>query len=197
MVQSEGIGVDREAERVIEDPVLKQRYIFRRVQASDGAENLQLEFWVEPGGGVLIPHVHPDMAEHFEVLEGEITFLLGRRKIAAGPGEKATAAAGVRHGYQNTGKVTAHGRCEVKHPKDEQLQHFLEDAATLDTQGAFTKRGIPRSFKALLQGAVLLHGYREMVRFTTFPALLQSLFLPPLARMGERRGYRVGGFGAP
>lgn len=182
------------AERVIEDPVLGQRYIFRRVDCEDGGRDLQLEIWVEPGGGVLIPHVHPQMEERFEVLDGQITFLLGRSRVLAGRGEKAIAAPGVRHGYQNTGTATAHLLCQVRHPLDHQLQQFLEDAAVLDRAGAFTKRGIPRSFKALLQGAVLLHEYREMVRFTMPPAALQDLVLGPLARIGKRRGYRAGAF---
>ena len=70
-------------ERVIEDPVLSQRYIFRRAAAEDGREVLQVEAWVQPGGGVLIPHIHPRMEERFEVLAGEVTFLVGRRRVRA------------------------------------------------------------------------------------------------------------------
>lgn len=182
-------------ERVVEDPVLGQRYIFTRVPAENGGNEVQVEMWVEPKGGVLIPHVHPEMDERFEVLEGQVTFLLGRKKIPAGPGEKAVAAAGVRHGYQNTGKVTAHVVCRAQHPNDEQLPQFLEDAAILNAQGAFTKRGIPKSFKGLLQGVVMLNHYREMVRFTQMPAALQPLIFGTLATIGERRGYRAGHFG--
>lgn len=183
------------SERVVEDPVLGQRIIFRRVLVEDGGEDLQLEIWIEPGGGVLIPHVHPQMEERFRVLDGQVTFLVGRKRVLAGPGESATASAGVRHGYQNTGHETAHVICQVRHPHDAQLQQFLEDAAALNRSGAFTKRGIPKSFKATLQGAVLLHHNREMVRFTMPPAAVQDVVLAPLARMGERRGYKVGAFG--
>lgn len=190
--------VDAEAgearERIIEDPVLRQKYIFRRVQADDGGEDLRLEMWVAPGGGVLVPHVHPTMDERFKVLSGEITFLLGRKRIPAYAGEEACAAKGVRHGYQNTGSEEAHVICEVRDPNDEQLRQFLEDSAILDRAGAFTMRGIPRSFKALLQGAVMLHHHRNMVRFSGPPIWLQDLVLGPLAKMGERRGYRVGHF---
>ena len=35
------------AERVVEDPVLAQRYIFRRV-AVDGEEVMQVDTWVDP-----------------------------------------------------------------------------------------------------------------------------------------------------
>lgn len=52
-VPEEGVEVPAEGaevpERVVEDPVLGQRIIFRRVLADDGGEDLQLEIWVEPG----------------------------------------------------------------------------------------------------------------------------------------------------
>lgn len=180
------------AERVVDDPVLGQRYIFRRVLSEDGAEVAQVDTWVDPGGGVLIPHIHCDMEERFEVLAGEVTFLVGRRRLRAGPGEKAAVPAGVRHGYRNTGKVPAHVMCEVEHPQAEQLQLFLEEAAALNREGAFTKLGIPKSPSALLKGAVMLHHYREMVEFTVPPRLLQRLVVGPLARLGKRRGYIAG-----
>jgi quercetin dioxygenase-like cupin family protein len=180
-------------ERVIEDPVLAQRYIFRRATAADGREVLQVEAWVQPGGGVLIPHIHPRMEERFEVLSGEVTFLVGRKRVRAGAGEQAVVAPGVRHGYQNTGKAEAHIMCDAS-PPDAELQQFLEDAAGLARAGRFTKRGIPTSFKGLLQGAILIDHYREMVIFLSPPPFLQRPFVGPLARLGERRGYRAGEF---
>jgi quercetin dioxygenase-like cupin family protein len=183
------------AERVVEDPVLAQRYIFRRI-AADAGEVLQVDTWVEPGGGVVVPHLHPAFEERFNVLEGEVTFLVGRKRVLAGPGEKAIVAPGVRHGYHNAGEKQAHLICEVNHPQADQLQRFLEDAAGLNRTGSFTKRGIPTSFGALLQGAVLIHHYREMVVFTGPPRLLQWPVALPLVRLGERRGYRAGGFAA-
>jgi quercetin dioxygenase-like cupin family protein len=180
-------------ERVIDDPVLCQRYVFRRAVAADGGEVLQVEAWIDPGGGVLIPHVHPAMQERFEVLSGEVTFLVGRKRVRATAGEKAVVAPGVRHGYRNTGKQEAHLMCEASPPVAE-LQEFLEDAATLNRAGKFTKRGIPRSISGLLQGAVMLHHYREMVVFTAPPPVLARPIVARLARAGERRGYRAGRF---
>jgi quercetin dioxygenase-like cupin family protein len=180
-------------EHVVDDPVLEQRYVFRRIPDHDGGEVLQVDAWVEPGGGVLLTHVHPEMEERFEVLAGQVTFVLGRERVIAGPGEKATVAAGVRHGYHNSGTEPAHLICEIRSPLGGQLQAFLEDAAALDRAGAFTKRGIPTGFTALLKGAVMLYHYSDMVVFSPFPALERRLIVP-FARLGERRGYRAGAF---
>ena len=180
-------------ERVIDDPVLSQRYIFRRAVAGDGREVLQVEAWVDPGGGVLIPHVHPVMEERFKVLSGEVTVLVGRKRVRATAGDEAVVAPGVRHGYRNTGAEEAHLICDASPPAAE-LQEFLEDAAALNRAGKFTKRGIPRSLSGLLQGAVMLHHYRDMVVFSMPPPALQRPIIARLARLGERRGYRAGHF---
>jgi len=181
-------------ERVIEDPVLAQRYIFRDAVAEDGVDVLQLETWVQPGGGVLIPHVHPQMEERFKMLEGQVSFLVGRKWIAKGAGEEAVVARGVRHAYRNTGREVAHFMCETR-PRSQELQQFLEDAAGLNRAGKLTKRGVPKSLSGLLAGAVMLQHYREMVVFTFPPPFLQRAVMGPLARVGERRGYRAGSFG--
>jgi quercetin dioxygenase-like cupin family protein len=68
-----------------------------------------VETWVDPGGGVT-PHLHPAMEERFEMLEGRLSFLAGRKWSSAGPGETVVVPAGVRHAYRNKGNETApHG----------------------------------------------------------------------------------------
>ena len=81
-------------------------------------------------------------------------------------------------------------------PSDDALQRFLEDAAALNRAGMFTRRGVPKSLTGLLQGAVMLNHYLDMVLFTAPPPFLQRLVLGPLARLGEARGYRAGSFAA-
>jgi quercetin dioxygenase-like cupin family protein len=180
---------------VIEDPVLRQRLSFSRASDPEGGVVLHVEAWVDPGGGVT-PHLHPLMEERFEMLEGRLSFLAGRRWSSAGPGETVVVPAGVRHAYRNRGDETAHVVCHVRPPST--LQEFLEDVAALGRAGKLTRRGaFPKGFDALLRGAVLAHHYREMV-VLLFPPLpppfVQRLIFPALARLGERRGYRAGHF---
>jgi quercetin dioxygenase-like cupin family protein len=178
-------------ERVIEDPVLRQRFSFERVTGEDGGEVLQVDVWVDPGGGVT-PHVHPAMEERFEVLEGRPSFLAGRKWQTAAPGETVVVPAGLRHAYRNDGDSTAHLLCRARPPST--LQPFLEDASALGRAGLITRHALPKSLKALLAGAIMAEHYREMVvlGFPPFPpGPLQRLLLPPLARLGERRGYRA------
>jgi quercetin dioxygenase-like cupin family protein len=180
--------------QLVEDPVLKQRFSFRRMPEDDGGEVLYVEAWVDPGGGVT-PHIHPAMDERFEVLSGRPSFLAGRKWQDASPGEVVVVPAGLRHAYRNTGDEVAHMVCEARPPSS--LQEFLEDAAALGRAGVTTRHGIPKGPKALLLGAVLAESYRDMV-VLLFPPMppppLQRLLFPALARLGERRGYRAGRF---
>lgn len=183
------------SQRVVEDPVLRQRFSFRRTTDADGGEVLHVETWVDPGGGVT-PHIHPGMEERVRVLAGQPSFLAGRKWRTAAPGDTVVVPAGVRHAYRNRADEIAHIVCEARPPSS--LQEFLEDTAALGRAGKLTRRGaFPKGPAALLQGAVMAHHYREMV-VLLFPPMppgpLQRLLFPALARLGERRGYRAGHF---
>ena len=173
----------------VEDPVLRQRYVFSRVPRA-GGEVLEVEVWVDPGGGV-IPHIHPTFEERFEVREGEVTFWLGRKRQVAGAGETVVVPPGARHTYRNRSDAPAYMVCTATPPVPA-LQGFLEDAASLSRAGGFTRQGIPTGWRALLQAAVMLRAYRDDVLILRPPPFVQRLLLDPLARVGERRGYRAG-----
>jgi mannose-6-phosphate isomerase-like protein (cupin superfamily) len=175
------------------DPVLKMRSRFWRTNDA-GVEVLHVETWVDPGGGVT-PHIHPAIEERFEVLEGRTEFLGGRRWSESGPGATVLVPPGTRHAFRNRGSDFTRFVCHATPPST--LQEFLEDAAALSRAGAITGRALPRSFDALLQAAVMVHAHREMATLLAPlpPPPIQRLLIPPLARAGERRGYRAGHLG--
>jgi mannose-6-phosphate isomerase-like protein (cupin superfamily) len=167
--------------RLIEDPVLRQRYSFERRD-----DVLIVDMWVDPGGGVT-PHVHPAMEERFRVLEGRPEFLAGRTWSEAA---EAVVPPGTRHAFRNRGDVPAHIVCEVRPPST--LQEFLEAVAGLSRSGAITRAGLPRTPKGAVQAAVVAHHHRDMVKLG-FP-LPPPAALVPLAKLGERLGYRADAF---
>ena len=57
---------------------------------------------VPPGGGPP-PHVHSREEEGFYILEGEITFLIGDKRLVAGPGMFANMPVGTPHSFKNEG----------------------------------------------------------------------------------------------
>jgi len=54
---------------------------------------------------VVEPHTHPDHADAFWVIEGEVEFTLGEERFAAGPGTWFAAPVGVLHGFRTLTQV--------------------------------------------------------------------------------------------
>jgi mannose-6-phosphate isomerase-like protein (cupin superfamily) len=54
------------------------------------------DIWPRPGHRA-IEHVHPQMEERWEVVEGRAAFRIGGEETVAGPGEAVVAPPGVRH----------------------------------------------------------------------------------------------------
>ena len=158
--------------RLVEDPVLKQRYEFRHV-----GDVLIVEAWVDPGGGVT-PHVHPRMEERFKVLDGEIEFLVGRRwqKLA-----QVVVPAGTRHAFRNRSDREAHMVAIATPPQE--LEEFLTEVAALARRRRFTRRGVPTSLGAIPEIAAVAQRYRATVELET---PLKPL-LPLAARLGSSR----------
>jgi quercetin dioxygenase-like cupin family protein len=165
---------------MVEDPVLRQRLEFSRTTDPGGGEVLHVEIWLDPGGGVT-PHIHPGMEEHFDVLEGNPSFLAGRSWKTAAPGETVVVPAGMRHAYRNRSDHTAHMVCHARPPST--LQEFLEETATLSRAGRISRRGFPTGFRGLRDGLALAARHREMV-VLLFPPM------PPrfIQRLLFRRG---------
>ena len=143
--------------RLVEDPVLRHRLAFEPI---DDGKAVRVEMWVAPGGGVP-PHVHPRMEERFEVLEGELSLLSGRKWGVAKPGETVVVPAGTRHAYANRGTVEAHAVCRAEPPQS--LERFLTEAAALGRAGKLTKSGLPKSPGAAIQSLKLAWRHRKMV----------------------------------
>ncbi len=158
--------------RLIEDPVLRQRYRFTRE-----GDRLTVEAWVDPGGGVT-PHVHPRLEERFKVLDGEIEFLVGRKWVRT---DEVLVPADTRHAYRNASNATAHMVTDVTPPME--LEEFLTEVAELAKARRFTRRGLPTSLTAIPQLAAVAQRYRDTVVLET---PLRPL-LPLLARLGSAR----------
>jgi quercetin dioxygenase-like cupin family protein len=171
---------------MVEDPVLRQRHEFHH----PSGDVLVVESWVDPGGGVT-PHIHPTQHERFEVLAGQCTFTVGRDDVVCGAGEVAEVAPGTRHAYRNDGSEQLHMRCEVTPPMT--LEAFLTDVAAMSRAGLITGGGLPKGWRGLLAGSVLLRSYRDMAVLEMPPLFVQRLG-DLLAPLGERRGFVPGRF---
>jgi quercetin dioxygenase-like cupin family protein len=78
------------------------QYTFLVTGAESGGAYFAMEALVPPGGGPP-PHIHRREDEAFYVLEGQIEFLLGDKRVTAGPGDFVNVPHGNVHCFHNSG----------------------------------------------------------------------------------------------
>jgi mannose-6-phosphate isomerase-like protein (cupin superfamily) len=165
------------------NPLSGEKALLIESAAETGGARIVSEFAVEEGG--FVPggeHVHDVCAEHFEVLEGQITFLVDGREQTLGPGEKLTVQPGSWHRWWNPGGSEVRTRTTVEPAL--RFEEMISVFWGLCADGHTNSKGVPSP----LLGALLATRYREEMRFRQPPQLLQKLLLPPLAALARRRG---------
>jgi quercetin dioxygenase-like cupin family protein len=96
--------------QTVENPDTGERVTF----VSITPELLVMEdVWPRPGHRA-IEHVHPEMEERWEVLEGRAAFRVGRQEREARAGETVVAPPGVPHLAWNPADAPVHLRIEMR-----------------------------------------------------------------------------------
>ncbi|GBC71100.1 hypothetical protein HRbin02_00878 [Candidatus Calditenuaceae archaeon HR02] len=83
------------------------------IDRRDGAPNFELrKFRIRPGG-MIPPHMHPDI-EHIQyVLKGRYRVMLGDREVVVSGGDAILILAGTVHAYFNDGEEDAEFLCII------------------------------------------------------------------------------------
>ena len=171
------------AGQIISNPVSGERITFLRTAADTDGELLAIELELTPDGHVPGMHVHPKQEERFEVLEGTMTFRMGRRKITARAGDVVTVPAGRAHKFANGGDTRAVCRVEVRPALD--MEVLFETACALAEEGKVLRSGMPKPVHL----ALFVHRFRDEVKAPFPPAFIQRASLKPLAVIGRARGH--------
>jgi len=88
---------------------------------------------VLPGGGPP-PHIHHREDESFFVLEGEITFMLGDKKVVAKPGTFIQGPRGIPHAFKNESSTPARMLIHVTPPGFEKfIAEFAQPVPSFDS----------------------------------------------------------------
>ena len=149
--------------------------------ARDG-EDLVIDTRVVPGGGPP-RHVHPGGDERFSIERGEVEFLLGRKRVVAGPGAELVVPRGTRHAFKNVGGEEAVLRAVVSPEPSGKGEQFFRDTAAAAQRGLYTRRGIPTGLRAALELARLLERYQDFVLISNPPPAVQRLLFPLARRL--------------
>jgi Cupin domain len=119
------------------------------------------------------------------VLEGEMTFRVGRERVTLTAGEAVTVPAGTTHAFRNTGAVDARFLAEVTPAL--QFEELLATMFALAAEGRTNAQGMPNP----LQLAVIADAYRDTIRVPFPPAIVQRLGLALVAPLARLCGYRA------
>ena len=172
--------------QVLTNPVTGERAVVR-VGTEDGdPEHAVVDLYVGPGGAVAGEHVHPDMFERFEVLAGKVGLRVDGEERTAGPGEAVDVPPGTPHDWWNAGEEVAHVQVDVRGATIARFEDLLTTTFGLAHEGRTNAKGLP----GVLQLAVIAREYRDVMRFTKPPAVVQAALFGPLAALGRARGLR-------
>jgi quercetin dioxygenase-like cupin family protein len=171
---------------VIENPVTGETMTFLRTATETGGELLQIDMAVRPGGFVPGEHVHPHQEERFAISRGDMTVRIHGVERRYGPGETVTISAGAPHVWWNSGDNEL--RVVVEFRPAGRFAEFITTFFALARTGRTNRRGIPRD---LLQLAATFAEYRDVIRGTRPPWVVQQLLFASLNPIGRLLRYRA------
>ncbi|MGK5556015.1 cupin domain-containing protein [Actinomadura kijaniata] len=76
-------------------------YLVRLSGEHTGGSLAIVEYRFPPGALGAAPHIHHGHEEHFQILDGEVTFDLADGSVAIGAGGTVSVPRGVSHGFRN------------------------------------------------------------------------------------------------
>jgi quercetin dioxygenase-like cupin family protein len=174
-IHSERTTAVIEPGQTLENPVTGERFTFTHTAGTTGGELLAFDFALRPGGAVPIPHVHPVQTERFQVLEGQMRFRVGLRKVVAGPGDVVEVPPGVAHSFANASDQEAKLRVEVRPALA--MEDMFAEVITMAQAGRMNRRGMPRN---LIDLARLARAYDQEAHAPLLSVGVQRLLLAPL-----------------
>jgi mannose-6-phosphate isomerase-like protein (cupin superfamily) len=167
------------------NPLTGEKALLVESAEETAGARLVADFVVEEGGFVPAgEHVHDNCSEHFEVLEGRITFVVNGEEQTLGPGEQFTIPPGAAHRWWNAGEGEVRTRVRIEPAL--RFEEMILVIWGLCADGHTNAKGTPSP----LLGALFATRYRAEIRLRKPPRLVQQILFPPLAALARRRGLK-------
>ena len=165
------------------NPLTGEKALLVESAEESGGARIVSDFVVEEGG--FVPggeHVHDHCTEHFEVRQGQITFVVDGNERTLSEGDEATVEPGTWHRWWNSGEgeVRTRTRVEPALRFEEAIMAFWG----LCADGHTNAEGRPSP----LLGALVATRFRPEIRYRQPPDAVQRLVFPALAAIARLRG---------
>ncbi|KZN23648.1 hypothetical protein A4G99_12225 [Haladaptatus sp. R4] len=151
---------------------------------TDGEYSISLGI-VPAGAGGPDEHVHPNCAERFVVVEGEVVFSVDGEDRTLTAGNGVTVSPGTPHTFRNDSDSLASFTVEIR-PSD-QTRGVITTLFGLAHEGTVRDDGQPK----FLRGMVLADSTAEDTYFTSPPRPVMKVLTTIFAPIGRALGYRA------
>jgi mannose-6-phosphate isomerase-like protein (cupin superfamily) len=167
----------------IANPVTGERVTFLKTSAETDGELVLIDTTVAPGGFVAAEHLHPYQSERFEIVFGEVEFMLGKEISVAKPGDVLMVEPSVPHRFRNVGEEEIRFLTEVRPALS--FETFLQTMFGLASDGKANEKGLPNPLRL----AVIMNEQFNLVRLPFAPAWVQRLALALGVPLGPLFGF--------
>lgn len=147
-------------------------------------EICRFEVWAPPGSGVH-EHVHEQLTETFEVLEGELWIAVDGEERVLADDEESTVPGGAAHEWKNVSNSEVHFVVSIR--PGERIGDAFRDLFALAARGDTNTRGLG----GFLQLVVLADEYPELGHPSNVPAPVFRGLVRVFATVGRLLGYRI------
>ena len=158
--------------RIIHNPISGEKIIVRTSGAETNGELLIFDLFLPPGKQVPSRHIHPNLEETFTILQGEMQFRLGRKKLSARSGDTVVVPRGAAHWFGNRGSQEVVARVSARPAL--RMEEMFEATAAVQIGDARSPLAWIQQLPAL--AAVVVEYRREIAT----PLLPEWLVLPVL-----------------
>ncbi|MEW1829962.1 cupin domain-containing protein [Streptomyces sp. NPDC088196] len=171
------------------NPRCREKIVIRTPAAQTGGERAVMDLYVEPGGFAAGYHTHPFSQEIFTLVRGSLRVHVGGRDIILNEvGQTVTVPAGTVHRwFGNTEKETSFAVVELVNRAERFEQLILRQLFGLAQDGKTDAEGRPN----LLQHAVTMREFSDVLRFTDRPWPVQCVMNAALTPLARLLGYRA------
>lgn len=104
-------------------------YAVTAAAADSGGDFIEMELTLPPGSVAPPPHVHADLTEEYEVIEGELDLMVGGDWRKLGPSASASVPVGVLHTFRNRSGALV--RVRNVHRPAARFEDYIEHIHTL------------------------------------------------------------------
>jgi len=172
-----------------ENPVTRERFVWRATAASTGGEYCEFDLHLGPGAKLAAPHRHPGQLETFSLTSGTLEVKVAGQRRTVTAGEDVVVPVGTPHAWGNTSDEPAH--VVVRLTPSYLIEEYFEAFCRIASEGRANRLGLPRN---PLQFAVLIEPHLE--EFALPSPLAQAVAGPALralATLGRAAGFRADG----